>query len=58
MFPCCFFFRKKQRASHQEAPECIYDLHEGHEAGGAGRVHPQGVSRHQPDPRQKGNYFQ
>jgi hypothetical protein len=41
-------------ASHQEAAERVHAVHEGDAAGGAGRVHAQGVRRHQPDPRPQG----
>ena len=41
-------------AAHQEAAERVHALHEGDEADRSGRVHLEGVGRHQPDPWKKG----
>ena len=44
-------------AAHQEAAERVHALPEGDAARGPGRVHAQGVRRHQPDPRPQGEYL-
>jgi hypothetical protein len=48
------FLKHFAGASHQEAAERVHAVHEGDAAGGAGRVHAQGVRCHQPDPRPQG----
>jgi hypothetical protein len=52
-----FFCRQEQEGPHQEAFERVHALHEGDAAGRSGRVHAQGVGRHQSDPRQKGKQY-
>jgi hypothetical protein len=51
------FFCLCAGAAHQEAAERVHALHEGDAARGAGGVHAQGIRRHQPDPRSKGQSF-
>ena len=38
----------------EETFECIHALHEGEQGKGDARVHPEGISSHQPDTGQKG----
>ena len=47
-------FSEEEGAAHQEAAERVHALHEGDEADRSGRVHLEGVGRHQPDPWKKG----
>ena len=41
-------------AAHQEAAERVHALHEGDEAQDRGRVHLEGVGRHQSNSRKEG----
>ncbi len=50
--------RGREEASHQEAPKCLYALHEGNEGQSSGRMHPERERSHQPDPGQEGERLQ
>jgi len=53
---CADSASEREEASHQEAVECLYAVHEAEEGGRDQGVHAEGERSHQPDSREDGKW--